>query len=31
MPSGAEECCAALSQILVELDLHADSTNVMST
>lgn len=30
-PSGAEECGAALSQILVELDLHADSTNETST
>jgi hypothetical protein len=31
MPSGAEECGAALSQILVELELHADSTNETST
>lgn len=31
VPSGAEECCAALSQILVELDLHADSTTETST
>jgi hypothetical protein len=31
MSSVAEEGGAALSQILVELDLHADSTNETST
>jgi hypothetical protein len=31
MPGGAEACCAALSQILVELDFHADSTSETST